>query len=197
MRNVKGICGSAIIDAIAEMFRVGILDAKGRFAVKDNVKRIRKGEFGYEYVIAWASETSIDRDIPITMQDVRQIQLAKAALYVAARILLQKMGIDHPDKVILAGGFGSYIDTTKAMLLGMIPDCSLENVYSIGNAAGDGARFALLNKSKRHEAVKIASRMERIKLPTDPDFQNQFMLALNFPHASDSFPHIEHLMPSR
>jgi uncharacterized 2Fe-2S/4Fe-4S cluster protein (DUF4445 family) len=129
------------------------------------------------------------------MRDVRQIQLAKAALYVAARILLREMGIERPDKIILAGGFGSYIDKTKAMILGMIPDCPLENVYAIGNAAGDGARIALLNKNKRCEAVEVARRIQRIELPTDPDFQNQFMLALNFPHMSDPFPHIAHLIP--
>ncbi len=194
--RVKGICGSAIIDAIAEMFRVGILDPRGRFASDIESPRIRKGEFGYEYVIAWADETSIGRDIPITMQDVRQIQLAKAALYVAARLLLNKMGIERPDKIILAGGFGSYIDKTKAMILGMIPDCPLDNIYAIGNAAGDGARFALLNKNKRREAIEIAQRIERIELPTDPNFQNQFMLALNFPHMSDAFPQIAHLIPS-
>ncbi|MBI5829781.1 MAG: DUF4445 domain-containing protein [Chloroflexi bacterium] len=193
--QVKGICGSAIIDAIAEMFRVGILEAKGKFALGVESLRIRSGEFGQEYVIAWAGETSIGRDIPITMRDVRQIQLAKAALYVAARILLREMGIRRPDKIILAGGFGSYIDRTKAMILGMIPDCPLENVYAIGNAAGDGARIALLNKNKRREAMEVARSIQRIELPTDPDFQNQFMLALNFPHMSDPFPHIAHLIP--
>lgn len=193
-KRVKGICGSAIIDAIAEMFRAGILNARGRFTESLDTPRVRKGEFGEEYVIAWADETSIDRDIPITMQDVRQIQLAKAALYVAARLLLQKMGVERPDKIILAGGFGSFIDKTKAMILGMIPDCPLENVYAIGNAAGDGARFALLNKDKRREAVEVAQRIERIELPTDPDFQNQFMLALNLPHMMDLFPSVEHLI---
>lgn len=193
--QVKGICGSAIIDAIAEMFRVGILDARGRFVAAKESERIRQGEFGREYVVAWAGETSIGRDIPITMRDVRQIQLAKAALYVAARLLLRKMGLERPDKILLAGGFGSYINKTNAMILGMIPDCPLENVYSIGNAAGDGARFALLNKGKRREAVTVARSIERLELPTDPDFQNQFMLALNFPHMSDLFPQIAHLIP--
>ena len=195
--KVKGICGSAIIDAIAEMFRVGILDTRGHFAPSNGTSRIRSGEFGQEYILAWADETSISRDIAITMQDVRQIQLAKAALYTAARILLREMGIERPDKIILSGGFGSYIDKTKAMILGMIPDCPLENIYSVGNAAGDGARIALLNRDKRQEAVELANNVERIELPTDPDFQNQFMLALNFPHMSDPFPQIEHLIPPR
>ncbi len=194
---IKGICGTAIIDAIAEMFRVGILDARGRFVASVESPRIRRGEFGPEYVIAWERETSIGRDIPITLRDVRQIQLAKAALYVAARILLREMGIEHPNKILLAGGFGTYIDKTKAMILGMIPDCPLENVRAVGNAAGDGARIALLNRNKRSEAAEIARRVHRIELPMDPDFQNQFMLALNFPHMCDPFPHIEHLIPAQ
>ena len=194
-RQVKGICGSAIIDAMAEMFRVGIIDPRGKFIERDDSPRIRKGEFGLEYVIAWAAETSIERDIPISLPDVRQIQLAKAALYVAAAILLREMGIERPDKIILAGGFGAYIDTTKAMILVMIPDCPLENVYAVGNAAGDGARIALLNKNKRREATEITKRIQRIELPTDPEFQNQFMLALNFPHMVDPFTHIAHLIP--
>ena len=104
----------------------------------------REGESGWEYVIAWAEETSIGRDIPMTQQDVRQIQLAKAALFAAARTLLKRSGLQTPDKIILAGGFGSYIDKEKAMLIGLIPDCELENVYAVGNAAGDGARIALV-----------------------------------------------------
>jgi uncharacterized 2Fe-2S/4Fe-4S cluster protein (DUF4445 family) len=195
--GIKGICGSAIIDAVAEMYRVGILDGRGRFNQDLSTDRIRRGPLGAEYVLAWASQTSIGRDIPITLHDVRQIQLAKAALYVAARILLREMGIAQPDKIILAGGFGTYIDKTKAMILGMIPDCALENVYAVGNAAGDGARIALLNKHKRREAMEVARRVERIELPVDPSFQNQLMLALNFPHMCDPFPHIAGLIPFR
>jgi uncharacterized 2Fe-2S/4Fe-4S cluster protein (DUF4445 family) len=195
--GIKGICGSAIIDAVAEMYRVGILDDRGRFTPNSRADRVRRGPLGMEYVLAWASETSIGRDIPITLHDVRQIQLAKAALYVAARILMREMGIERPDKVILAGGFGTYIDKTKAMILGMIPDCPLENVYAVGNAAGDGARIALLNRDKRREAVDVARRVERIELPVDPGFQNQLMLALNFPHMCDPFPHIAGLIPNR
>ncbi len=193
--RIKGICGSAIIDAIAEMFRVGILDGRGRFAKGVQSPRVRQGALGAEYVLAWAHETSIGRDIPITLHDVRQIQLAKAALYVAARILLREMGLERPDKILLAGGFGTYIDKTKAMILGMIPDCPLENVYAVGNSAGDGARITLLNKDKRREAMQVARSVQRIELPVDPDFQNELMLALNFPHMIDPFPHIAHLIP--
>lgn len=193
---VKGICGSAIIDVVAEMFRVGIVDERGRFAKGLSSPRLRQGEHGWEYVLAWEPETSIGRDIPISISDVRAIQLAKGALYVAARALLREAGVAQPDKILLAGGFGSYVDKTKAMLIGMIPDCPLENVFSVGNSAGDGARIALLNVDKRREAQQIARQVRRFELPTDPDFQNQFMLALNFPHMIDSFPHVAHLIPN-
>jgi len=201
--HVKGICGSAIIDSVAELFRAGIVDSRGKFkkelksALSSRGNRIREGESGWEYVIAWAEETSIGRDIPITQQDVRQIQLAKAALFTAARTLLKRSGLQSPDKIILAGGFGSFIDKEKAMLIGLIPDCALENVYAVGNAAGDGARIALLNVEKRKEIESVTRRIERFELPTDPEFQNQFMLATSFPHMSEPFEHIAHLIPNR
>ena len=195
--QVKGICGSAIIDAVAELFRAEIIDSRGKFKKELSSNRVRKGESGWEYVIAWKDETSIGRDIPITQQDVRQIQLAKAALFTAARTLLKRFGLQDPDKVILAGGFGSYIDKEKAMLIGLIPDCELDNVYAVGNAAGDGARIALLNVEKRNEIDAVTRKVERFELPTDPEFQNQFMLATSFPHMSEPFEHIAHLIPHR
>jgi len=195
--RVKGICGSAIIDGVAELFRAGIVDSRGKFKKELNSSRVRQGEKGWEYVIAWAEETSIGRDIPMTQQDVRQIQLAKAALFTAARTLLKRSNLQSPDKIILAGGFGSYIDKEKAMLIGLIPDCDLENVYAVGNAAGDGARIALLNVEKRNEIDEVTRKVERFELPTDPEFQNQFMLATSFPHMSEPFEHIAHLIPNR
>ena len=195
--QVKGICGSAIIDGVAELFRAGIVDSRGKFKKDLETRRVREGESGWEYVIAWTEETSIGRDIPITQQDVRQIQLAKAALFTAARTLLKRSNLQNPDKVILAGGFGSFIDKEKAMLIGLIPDCELDNVYAVGNAAGDGARIALLNIEKRNEIDAVTRNVERFELPTDPDFQNQFMLATSFPHMSEPFEHIAHLIPNR
>jgi len=195
--HVKGICGSAIIDGVAELFRAGIVDSRGKFKSNLESSRIRQGASGWEYIIAWADETSIGRDIPMTQQDVRQIQLAKAALFVAARTLLKRFGLQSPDKIILAGGFGSYIDKEKAMLIGLIPDCELDHVYAVGNAAGDGARIALLNVEKRKEIESVTRKVERFELPTDPEFQNQFMLATSFPHMSEPFEHIAHLIPNR
>jgi len=193
---VKGLCGSAIIDAVAEMFRTGIITPRGHFAPNINSERVRQGELGWEYVIAWSDETSISRDIPITLGDVRQIQLAKAALYTASHLLLRELGIETPDKIILAGAFGSHIDKTKAMMLGMIPNCPLERVFSVGNAAGDGARIALLNRHKRVEAQQIAESIRRVELPVEPEFQNEFLQALNFPHMSHRFSAVADLIPS-
>ena len=193
--KARGICGSAVIDAVAELFRVGVLDSRGRIKPEIESPRLRQGEAGMEYIIALAEETSIGQDIPITQQDVRQIQLAKAALFVAARTLLKQMDLRTPDKILLAGAFGTYINKRNAMLIGMIPDCPLENVFSVGNSAGDGARIALLNVEKRKEALEVAARLIRIELPTDPDFQDQFMRALNFPHRDEPFPHVSHLFP--
>ena len=195
--KAKGICGSGIIDVVSEMFRAQILDGRGRFRRGLSSTRVREGENGPEYVVAWAEETSIGRDIHISIKDIRQIQLAKGALYVAARTLLKHAGLERPDKLILAGGFGSYIDKTKAMVIGLIPDLPLEDVYTVGNAAGDGARIALLNMEKRREAGEVARTVRRYELPTDPEFQNQFMLAMSFPHMTDPFPHIAHLIPHR
>lgn len=195
--KAKGICGSAIIDAVAELFRAGIVDSRGKFKKDLKTNRVREGANGWEYVIAWEHETSIGRDIPMTQQDVRQIQLAKAALFTAARTLLKRNKLESPDKIILAGGFGSYIDKEKAMLIGLIPDCELDKVYAVGNSAGDGARIALLNIEKRNEIDAVTRKVERFELPTDPEFQNQFMQATSFPHMSEPFPHIAHLIPHR
>jgi uncharacterized 2Fe-2S/4Fe-4S cluster protein (DUF4445 family) len=193
---VKGICGSAIIDGVAEMFRVGIITPRGSFAAGTASDRIRRGDLGWEYVVARAGETSIGRDIPITLEDVRQVQLAKAALYAAARVLLRELGIETPDRIVLAGAFGSRIDTTKAMVLGMIPDCPLDRVFSVGNAAGDGARVALLDRDKRREAQEVARSIRRIELPVDPDFQNEYLQAIHFPHMTHRFASVADLIGS-
>jgi len=178
----KGICGSAILDAVAEMYRVGILDARGKFRsdLLEN-PRIRRRSNAMEYVIAFAAETSIGADIVVTQKDVRQIQLAKGALYVAARTLLKQFGLESPDKILLAGAFGMYIDKYNALSIGMIPACPPENIFAVGNSAGDGARIALLNVDKRREAQEVAARVTRYELPNDPDFQAQFIESMNFP----------------
>ena len=189
--GAKGICGSGVIDAIAELYRSGIIDKSGRFRKDIPSPRMRMNDEKPEFVIAWKDETSIGKEITITQQDVRNVQLAKAALYTGAKLMMRRLGIEKLEKVILAGAFGSYIDTEEAMVLGMFPDCDLKNVYAVGNAAGDGARIALLNREKRSEADEIARKVEYIELTIEEDFQKEFMGAIQIPHMKDLFPHLK------
>jgi uncharacterized 2Fe-2S/4Fe-4S cluster protein (DUF4445 family) len=122
---------------------------------------------------------------------VRAIQLAKAALYVGAQILMRELGVEKVDRIVLAGAFGSVIDRYHTMLIGMIPDCDLAHVYSVGNAAGDGARIALLNHARRREAAQVARWVEHIATPLEGDFQQLFMAALAFPPATRELPEVE------
>ena len=188
--RARGICGSGIIDANAEFYRNGIIDKSGRFNPNMQSSRLRTSDGKQEFIIAWQEETSIGKEITITQTDVRNVQLAKGALYAGAKLMMRRLGVDKLDKVILAGAFGSYIDKEEAMILGMLPDCDLANVYAVGNAAGDGARIALLNRKKREEAEEIARKVEYVELTIEGDFQTEFIEALEFPHMKDSFPHL-------
>jgi hypothetical protein len=147
-----------------------------------------------EFVIAWADQTAIGRDITFNLNDVRSLQLAKAAMYSAAKIMMRRLNVSQVDKIVLAGAFGSYINTVKAMAMGLIPDCQLDKVYGVGNAAGDGARMALLNIDKRAEANQIARQVEYIELTVEPDFEKQFATAMHFPHMKDKFPHLQKMI---
>jgi hypothetical protein len=192
--QARGLCGSAMIDLGWEMFRSGVIDASGRFSKETHSPRLREGPNGMEFVIAWSEETSIGRDITFNLDDVRALQLAKAAMYSAAKIMMRRMDVTQVDKVVLAGAFGSYINKVKAMVMGLIPDCELKNVYAVGNAAGDGARMALLNTDKRDEANQIARQVEYIELTVEPDFEKQFAAAMHFPHMKDKFPHLQKML---
>lgn len=193
--GARGICGSGIFDAAAQMFLAGIFDTSGRFNMKIKSSRLRLTADGPEFVIARAHETSIGHDIVICQKDIRAIQLAKGAMYAGARILMNRLGIDKIDRVILAGAFGSFIDKESAAVIGLFPDCKLENVQAVGNAAGDGARIALLNTAKRKEADIVARQVEYVELTVEPGFNNTFTRAMIFPHMEDEFPHLRNILP--
>jgi uncharacterized 2Fe-2S/4Fe-4S cluster protein (DUF4445 family) len=197
VRNIgaRGICGSGIFDAAAQMFRAGIIDKSGRFNTGVKSPRMRVIGSEPEFVIAWAKETAINHDIVICQKDIRAIQLAKGAMYSGARLMMNRLGISKVDKVILAGAFGSYIDKESAAVIGLFPDCDLKNVYAVGNAAGDGARIALLNTDKRNEADIMARQVEYVELTVEPNFNTTFTQSLIFPHKVDKFPHLKHLLP--
>ncbi len=197
--RATGICGSGIIEVIVEMFLSGIIDPDGRFDEngKDRSSRVRFNGRAGEYVLVQASQTATGKPIIVTQNDVRAIQLAKAALYAGAKLLMNAKGVTAVDKIVMAGAFGSYIDPKYAMLLGLIPDCDLEKVVAVGNAAGDGARIALLNKGQRLEAARLAQWDQHVQTAVDPNFQAEFVGAMAFPHATDPFPHLEGLVPVR
>jgi len=188
--GARGICGSGIIDGVAELYRAGIIDQSGRFQTDSATKRLRINDGKPEFVIAWPEETTLGEAITISQQDVRSVQLAKGALYTGAKLMMKRLGIAKLDRVVLAGAFGSYIDKRSAMILGMFPDCDLDRVSSVGNAAGDGARIALLNRDKRLEADTVARQVEYLELTLEKEFQQEFMAAMFIPHMSDAFPHL-------
>jgi len=193
--QARGICGSAIIDVIAEMFKAGIIMKNGRINSEIKSSRVRQGSKNVaEYVLAWKHETAIDQDIVVNQKDVRAIQLAKGALYSGCLIMMRKLGAKSFDRLAVAGAFGSHIDKVAAMLIGMYPDCDLKKVEYIGNAAGDGARIALLNTDKRKEANEIARQVEYVELALEEDFNDRFGEAMQFPHMYDKFPHLRGLL---
>jgi uncharacterized 2Fe-2S/4Fe-4S cluster protein (DUF4445 family) len=192
-----GICGSGIIEAIAEMFLAGIINANGLFnedASKRSSRVRYQGRTG-EYVLVDKKHSATGLPIVITQNDVRAIQLAKAALYAGTKLLMQERGIIKVDRVVLAGAFGSFISPFHAMVLGLIPDCDLDKVVAVGNAAGDGARIALLNIKLRQKAEQLARWVNYVETPLAASFQDEFVAALNLPHASDPFPHLDQFLP--
>ncbi len=193
--GITGICGSGIIEVIAEMRLAGLLDAGGLIGSAEQTGTARCIVDGRtnSYVLHDAAATGGPL-ITVTNADIRAIQLAKAALYAGARLLMDKMGVDTVNHVTLAGAFGAHISAKHAMVLGMIPDCPLENVVSAGNAAGTGARIALLNVSARREIEKVVHEIDKIETAIEPKFQEHFVNASNIPHATDPFPLLSELV---
>jgi len=182
--GVTGICGSGIIEIIAQMYLAGIITQDGvidgTLAQKSN--RILQDGRTFSYLVHEGEVT-----VKVTQNDVRAIQLAKSALYAGCKLLMEKLGVNAVDKIKLAGAFGTHIDTKYALILGMIPDCQLENVIAAGNAAGTGARIALLNKDTRQEIEDVVEKIEKIETAVEPRFQEHFIAAMGIPNSADEF----------
>lgn len=190
----NGLCGSGVIDALAEVFSTGIVDQRGKF--RDEIAdhpRIRENEDGEtEYVIVWAEEAAIEDDIVLTQNDIRSVQMAKAAIQAGTRVLMEELEIENPDRVLLAGAFGNYIEKSSAMTIGMYPDMELEDVLSLGNAAGVGAKLALLDREQRDEAERIIDEVEYYEIAGTDIFQEKFMESMYLPHKNlDLYPHVK------
>lgn len=180
-----GICGSAIVDAVAEMLKAGVIDTFGAFNREVKSPRLRLSESGWEFVIAWGNETATGKDIVITQRDIREIQLAKAAIHAGCMILMHKMNINESEisSLFLAGAFGTYINPESARTIGMYPEIPLSRVHAVGNAAGTGARICLLSKSMRKKAEEIHKIIKYIELAAEPDFQSEFLNSYFLPYA--------------
>jgi uncharacterized 2Fe-2S/4Fe-4S cluster protein (DUF4445 family) len=181
---VTGVCGSGIIEVIAGMFLAGILDRDGVIdgALAARSDRVVADGRTFSYVLHRG-----DVPMKVTQSDVRAIQLAKAALHAGVRLLMDQFGADRVDRIRLAGAFGSHIDPKYAMVLGLIPDCDLEEVASVGNAAGAGARIALLDATAREAIERIVRRVEKIETAIEPRFQAHFVEAMAIPHKTAAY----------
>ncbi|GAA6202287.1 ASKHA domain-containing protein [Aquicoccus sp. SU-CL01552] len=186
--GITGICGSGIIEAVAEMRIAGLVDGSGLIGSAEQTGTPRCLPEGrtHSYLIHDASDQGGPR-IAVTQGDIRAIQLAKSALYAGARLLMDEMGVDKVDRVVLAGAFGAHISTKHAMVLGMIPDAPLDKVTSAGNAAGTGARIALCNIAARAEIERTVHEITKVETAIEPKFQEHFVAANAIPHKTDPF----------
>jgi len=182
----KGMCGSGIISGVAGLFARGIVNRTGKLNGAISASRLRKGKEGFEFVIAWAPETAINQDIVIAQKDIENIQMAKAALYAGAKILMKRaavkklIGFCWPGLWQLYRSPGSLPDRH-------VPDCNLDSVSMLGNAAGEGAVIALLNRDARVRAAELQSQVEYVELTLDPFFEHEFAMAMMLPHQKDTF----------
>ncbi|MCW3780824.1 ASKHA domain-containing protein [Defluviimonas salinarum] len=193
--GITGICGSGIIEVVAEMRMAGILDAGGLIGSAEQVGTARCVATGRTNAYVLHDGTAAGGPlITVTQGDIRAIQLAKSALYAGARLLMDELNIDNVDRVVLAGAFGAHISPKHAMVLGMIPDCPLDKVTSAGNAAGTGARIALSNIASRAAIEEEVGRIYKVETAIEPRFQEHFVAANAIPHATAPFPELAAIM---
>jgi uncharacterized 2Fe-2S/4Fe-4S cluster protein (DUF4445 family) len=185
--GITGVCGSGIIEVIAEMYLAGIINQDGVLDGRLAARSARIVENGrtFAYLLHQGAV-----EMKITQNDVRAIQLAKAALYAGIALLMERLGIDHVDRIRLAGAFGSHIDVKYAIILGMVPDCDLTQVRSAGNAAGTGARIALLDAKSRDVIEGLVRRIEKVETAIEPRFQQLFVEAMAIPHKTATYTHL-------
>ena len=179
--GITGICGSGIIEVLGEMYLAGIITEDGEIDRKKVAASPRVEEDGRTF------KYRVSDNVTVTQNDVRAIQLAKAALYAGFRLLMDKLNINRVDNVVLAGAFGTHIEPKYAMVLGMIPDCLFDRVKAAGNSAGAGARICLLNKGERTRVENIVRDIEKIETAIEPSFQDHFVKAMAIPHKTDPY----------
>ncbi|MDZ7702527.1 MAG: ATP-binding protein [Halobacteriales archaeon] len=189
-----GICGSGVIDLLAGLFEAGVVDRRGQF--RDGVRgheRLRTNDDGVlEYVLVTADDAGVDHDIVCTQNDIREIQMAKAAIQAGTLVLLEELDVETVERVVLAGGFGNYIDPESAMTIGLYPDVDEATVEFLGNAAGSGAQLALLNRAHREEADAIVDEVDYYEIAGTDLFRDHFMDAMYLPHREfERYPRVK------
>jgi uncharacterized 2Fe-2S/4Fe-4S cluster protein (DUF4445 family) len=192
----RGICGSGYIDILAEMLRAGIIDKSGKIKLKVH-PRIRETEYGREFVVAFKEQTSIDSDIIINEADIENLKRAKASIFAASSILLKHMGFDFKDveKIFIAGGFGNYLDIKNAKIIGLLADLEDDKFIFVGNSSLAGARQILLSYPAMQKANELARKITYFELSVDPNYMEEYMAALFFPHTDIlRFPNIKNLI---
>lgn len=193
----RGLCGSGLISLLAEMFITGVVDRAGNFHTDLGTPRVREGEHGPEYVVAWADESAKGEDIVITKVDIDNLMRAKAAIYAGFSVLARSVGIDLADaeQVLIGGAFGQYINVEKAVQIGLLPDMPWDRFHFLGNTSVLGAYMALLHRDVRQKLVDVASKMTYLELSADNKFYNEFTSALFLPHTDvNLFPSVKALL---
>jgi uncharacterized 2Fe-2S/4Fe-4S cluster protein (DUF4445 family) len=196
----KGICGSGLITAVATMFEMGIIDNKGKFDRNLETDRIREVDGVYEYVLAWADETQIERDVVLTEPDIENLIRAKGAMYGGFMTLLEEVGLGFNDveRIILAGGFGSFVDLEKAMTIGLLPETDPQKVIFIGNGSLMGARMSSLTNRIRKDVVEVTKKMTNFELSETTSYMDHYVAALFLPHTDiDHFPNLKQRLQAR
>lgn len=190
----RGICGSGYIDILAELFEHGIMDRNGKINQNLKTDRIREGTYGYEFVVVFERDASVEHDIVITEVDIENLKCAKAAIYAASSVLLRRLGLKFSDvkKFFIAGGFGTYVDVSKAVTIGLLPDLPRENFIFIGNSSLVGSRETLLSYEAMRKAEAIARKMTYFELSVEPVYMDEYVSALFFPHTDmGRFPSVK------
>jgi uncharacterized 2Fe-2S/4Fe-4S cluster protein (DUF4445 family) len=189
--RVTGVCGSGIVEVVAELFLAGVLLSDGTIdgALAARTPRVVADGRTFSYAL-WD-----EPELRITQNDVRQIQLAKAALHAGCRLLMERYGVERVDRVRLAGAFGAHIDPVHALVLGLVPDCEPAGVTSAGNAAGTGARIALLDRGAREEIERVVRSVEKVETAVEPQFQEHFVHAMAIPHETDRYERLAESVP--
>jgi len=196
----RGICGSGLITMVATMFESGLLDSQGKFRQNKTKDRLRETDGVTEYVLAWAADTQIDRDITLSEIDIDNLIRAKGAIYSGCQTLLEEVGLgfDDVDQLILAGGFGSYVDLENAMTIGLLPEMDPDRITYIGNGSLMGARMSSLTNRIRRDVVDVTKKMTNFELSETPSYMDHYVAALFLPHTDiDKFPRLKARLTDR